>query len=300
MEDKDKTEKSINHFMDTRNFFTDQTFLLFEACLELIKECNEKKIKELLPLIYCATFDSRTILGTSSYSYINGAYIMARAMMERIINFCYLQIAPQSEYDNFIAYSKQKEIRVLDYEASYENWKVSLKHSGVDALKSIPEYKEALDKFSNSKGKEKTRWTKISVIERASIIDNYIDNKPFMLLPIAAFYTTASEALHGTLFGASFQDALHEPDSLSKLAEIIFDEGKGVEPKETIASFYKKKNSGEYSSMFLMLGTSYIHRLFILLNKLNINSIDEIFNKSSNNTDNILEKTKEHLEEIRR
>lgn len=66
-----------------------------------------------------------------------------------------------------------------------------------------PEISAAIAKFTSDRGREKTRWTNISLPDRAAVIEAKLGNTG-LFMSLLTIYADASEALHGTLYGAVF------------------------------------------------------------------------------------------------
>jgi hypothetical protein len=55
-------------------------------------------------------------------------------------------------------------------------------------------------KFTSERGREKTRWTDVSLSGRAAVVDAKV-GKTGLFMCLLTVYADASEALHGTLYG---------------------------------------------------------------------------------------------------
>ena len=134
---------------------------------------------------------------------LNQAYIISRALLERITNYCFLQLCSDEDFKDYIDYSVNKCGRRVD--RSVEAYgkvraRIALKE-GTFVLP--PEVVAAVAKFTSERGKEKTRWTNISLPERAAVVEVKLGNTG-LFVSLLTVYADASEALHGTLYGATF------------------------------------------------------------------------------------------------
>jgi hypothetical protein len=66
-----------------------------------------------------------------------------------------------------------------------------------------PEIVAAVAKFTSERGREKTRWTSVSLPDRAAVVEAKLGNTG-LFMSLLTIYADASEALHGTLYGAAF------------------------------------------------------------------------------------------------
>lgn len=133
----------------------------------------------------------------------NQAYIIARALLERIANFCFLQLCTEEEFSDYLDYSLNKAGRRLDrsIEAGGKvQARISL-HEGDFVLP--PELAAAISKFTSDRGREKTRWTNVSLPERVAVIEAKV-GQTGLFVSLLTIYADASEALHGTLYGSVF------------------------------------------------------------------------------------------------
>lgn len=134
---------------------------------------------------------------------INQAYIVSRALLERITNFCFLQLCTDPEFSDYVDYSLNKAGRSLDRSIE-ANGKVKARIAlnGGD-FELPPEISAAIAKFTSERGREKTRWTNVSLPDRAAVIEAKLGNTG-LFMSLLTIYADASEALHGTLYGAAF------------------------------------------------------------------------------------------------
>jgi len=149
-------------------------------------------------------------LGTEDM--LNESTMLTRALLERLINFCYLMVCEEDEYKKYKAHSLQKSYRKLDRQITAGKHSFRVKYTGEIDVDSIPELKKALAQFTGPKGGEKTRWTDVDLSERVILIGekSNIDERKW-LLSLLSFYEDASEALHGTLYGSVFHTGFYEP-----------------------------------------------------------------------------------------
>ncbi len=151
-----------------------------------------------------------TRLGTEDM--LNESTMLTRALLERLINFCYLMVCEEDEYEKYKAHSLQKSYRKLDRQITAGEHSFRVKYTGEIDVDSIPELKKALSQFTGSRGGEKTRWTDVDLSERVILIGEKSDiDERKWLLALLSFYEDASEALHGTLYGSVFHTGFYEP-----------------------------------------------------------------------------------------
>jgi len=160
----------------------------------------------------CNNASAIATLGQEELFFYNEAIVLARAFVERVINFCYLLVCDESEYQNFLKYSLQKGYRKLDRHIAVGNKIVGIKYTGGIEPDTVPGLSDALKDFTSGHGREITHWTKASISERLSVISQRTSiNVEGFMVNMLSIYEDASEALHGTLYGVSFHTGAHQP-----------------------------------------------------------------------------------------
>ncbi|HEB13488.1 MAG TPA: hypothetical protein ENI13_00735, partial [candidate division CPR3 bacterium] len=181
-------------------------FLLAES--NLIKGVFSQKLDskaEQIKVVLASCCNTATAIAklckNSEYFYAE-AIVLARAFIEKIINFCYLLICDEEEFNKFLKHTVQKSYRKLDRSTQVGTLKLGMKFQGKIDIDSNPLLKEALEEFTSEKGKEKTRWTTKNLEKRIEIIFQRTSlNIGIFMLNTLSIYEDASETLHGTLYG---------------------------------------------------------------------------------------------------
>lgn len=179
-------------------------------CVDVMGARNVPRLHQLYPLLLGVGSTGASILHLLESGFPNEATMLFRAFLERVHNFNFALIGPDSEFEAFVAYSKQKGLRRHHRAMTDGTTAVSLTRVGpVDVSR---EQIEALRTFTGPKGGEKTRWTKTSLVDRASHVARRLGrrNSAATLIGLLAVYEVASEALHGTLFGALFHTGYYD------------------------------------------------------------------------------------------
>jgi len=172
-------------------------------------------------------------------NFLSESYMLARALLEKLINYMYVLVCEEDEYQKYLNYTKQKGYRILNRSLTVGDQKAELKWSGAVNLDDNPELREAVNQFTSAKGKTITRWTSLSPQKRLAIIRDKGKIKiEGLMLSTLGIYDDASEALHGTLYGSAFHFG--------------FFEGKTLRKVEDLAEIYRSK----LLFLFFALGTS--------------------------------------------
>lgn len=161
------------------------------------------RVARLFSLYSAVIEDAISIRILCENARINQAYIVSRALLERLTNFCFLQLCTAPEFSDYVDYSLNKAGRSLDRSIE-ANGKVKARIAlnGGD-FELPPEISAAIAKFTSERGREKTRWTNVSLPDRAAVIEAKLGNTG-LFMSLLTIYADASEALHGTLYGAAF------------------------------------------------------------------------------------------------
>ena len=103
---------------------------------------------------------------------------------------------------DFVDYSLNKAGRRADRAIEVDGdvkVRISMKDSDVEFSEDV---RKAISKFTSERGREKTRWTNVSLPERAAAVESRI-NHSGLFVPLLTIGADASEALHGTHGAAS-------------------------------------------------------------------------------------------------
>lgn len=195
--------------------------------------------------------------------------MLSRAFIEKNINFLYLNVCEQNEYDKFFNHLIAKSIRKLDRNICINNQTLSIKHKGFDPENLQKNQKDALDMFTSKTGKEITQWTKVNIEGRLELIaKNCNINTGIFMLNTLSIYEDASEALHGTLYGCTFFTWAYEP---------------GIDKNNPMEVL---KNTNRKTTLILWQLACMSHETLVFLSK--DNNIDHLLSASKKNIDNSL------------
>ena len=207
---------SINVLKNLIIFVERQVDILEELPVNLPK----KRIELALPLINGISSNVSALILLSKNNFGNEVCIVLRAVLEKIITFFYLQVCSDIEYDNYIKYSKQKTYRKMEQVLNIKNRKVSIKLKNKFNLSLFPDLKEAVDKFTSTKGKPITHWSKTSITKKIEVIqESEIIDSTLIMMATLVFYDDCSEALHGTVYGMFVQSGVFQPGIIIKKPE---------------------------------------------------------------------------------
>ncbi len=235
----------LKHYhREATNFFASELMMLKEV---IPKITDERQTKAALLLISCTQTGAALLqLANQTDSFTTESIMLSRAFMEKITNFCYASICDEKEYRAFILHPIYKHYynvtrlreEDLDFDTTSEldttflDEKVKARKEKQEKLKNIPIVREALEMFSLRKS-NKPSWTNKSLDQRIEEIGKW-GNLPwtnknlnqrieviekwgklldvFFTLSKLQYYSDASEALHGSLYGCSYGVGAFDPE----------------------------------------------------------------------------------------
>jgi hypothetical protein len=164
----------------------------------------------------CNNASAIAMLGQKESYFCNEAFILARAFVERLVNFCYLLVCDKPEYQSFLKFSLQKGYRKLDRHFSAGDKMVGIKYTGKIEPNIVPGLSDALKDFTSERGREITHWTIASISERLGIISQRTSiNVKLFMVGMLWIYEDASEACTGRCTVLPFTQAHSNPASIT-------------------------------------------------------------------------------------
>lgn len=200
-------------------FLDDQIKCLIAAASH-VRESKSDRVSRLYTLYSSIIEDAIAIRVLGDQARLNQAYIISRALLERLTNLCFLQLCTEDEFKDYIDYSLNKAARRQDrtIEANGKTVaRISLKEGNFEIP---PELTAAVAKFTSERGREKTRWTTVSLPDRVAVIEAKLGGTG-LFMSLLTIYSDASEALHGTLYGASFHLGVYDIGSIPNNQETL-------------------------------------------------------------------------------
>jgi hypothetical protein len=168
-----------------------------------------KSMRAVLPLMMQSAGSScHTILMLSQAPElpVRDCFPIARAIVEMIINVCYILAEGEDVAARMETHAFQKSFRDLNRTSNVAGMTINLGYRDAPDASSIPGMPEALAEFSTRKGDERRTWTEESLESRLSTIADKFGTKIGTPLHVAQFaiYRHSSEILHGTFFGCLY------------------------------------------------------------------------------------------------
>lgn len=203
--DAEKTLQSLRYFC---HYYQGQLNILRKLTMAALPLKNGERLNGLYPLLDSINTSGHSTDMLIRSGLITEAFILARAFLERLVNACYLLVCERNAFDDYIEFSMQKVQRSFDTRrTAYEA--IGKEVPGLD-ISSIPVVAKGLEKFTSHRGKEITRWTTLNIERRIEYIKERSEsfNSGLFLAVARYIYEDASEAVHGTLYGALFHTGI--------------------------------------------------------------------------------------------
>jgi len=183
-----------------------------------------ERVVGTFPLLRSIHEASRDVAFLATHDSVGSAYVLGRALVERAINYCFLLSCDQEDYLKWVRHSRQKAFRLLERSrrAGEASFRFGINH--IPDPSEVPGLEEDLRLFTSKKGREISRWTRLSLEDRVKLTEdrtpNFGKQALWLLAGLAAVYDIGSEAVHGTLYGVGFTFGLYERGKSSKTGQI--------------------------------------------------------------------------------
>ncbi len=223
--DQPLKQKEADGYADITNKMRDILLIESDITYNLFNESKtlDKRSSAIIVLLgsSCQTASAIAKLSEHPEIFLGECYILARAFIEKIINYCYLLVCDDDEYQRFFKYTIQKSFRKLDRNITIDEHEIRLKYTGIPDFDSNPILHDAISAFTSKAGKEQKSWTIKSLRKRISTILKNSKLEPVIFMTnVLTIYEDASEAVHGSLYGCSFQGGFYYPNfNRNNLAE---------------------------------------------------------------------------------
>jgi Family of unknown function (DUF5677) len=161
----------------------------------------------LVPMIQATGVSCSSLLALSEPPYLQtrDCYSVARSIIESLVNLVYTLARGDNEAERAYRHAYQKVARETSQTRRIADWTFSLQIHGLDKSKFPKELKDAIKEFTSPRGWEEN-WPGPSIDRRLDKIGKKFPKE--VLVPLFAArllnYTTASEVVHGSLFGAVY------------------------------------------------------------------------------------------------
>lgn len=213
-----------------------------------VRDSGSVRVSRLYALYSSIIEDAISIRILGEHARLNQAYIISRALLERLSNFCFLQLCTDEEFEDYVDYTLNKAVRRQNRTIEANGKTVARIALKDGSLELPPELLAAVAKFTSERGREKTRWTTVSLPDRVAVVEAKLGGTG-LFVSLLAIYSDASEALHGTLYGAAFHLGAYDVGSVPNSQEAL-----DRHRNETLSCLYLMAG-GAIDTMVSLLGS---------------------------------------------
>lgn len=187
-------------------FFGSELILLKEVIPKIV---DDRLAKTAVLLISCGQTGAALLqLASQTDRFTSESVMLTRAFMEKITNFCYVGVCDEKEYRSFILHPIYKHYHNLGFpkmedDLNFIAENVAARKEKQEKLKKNPIVQEALEMFSETKSN--LNWTKKNLNQRIEVIKKWGKLMDvFFTINKIQYYSDASESLHGSLYGCTY------------------------------------------------------------------------------------------------
>lgn len=208
--------------LDDLKHYHNEATQFFAAELMFLKEVvpkigDERIAKTATLLLSCGQTGAALLqLANQTDRFTSESVMLARSFMEKMTNFCYASICDEKEYRAFVLHPIYKHYHSIGNPKMEDNFDYSPKKTierkkKQEKLKRVAIVQEALTMFSETK--DHLPWTKKTLSQRIAVIEKWGKLMDvFFTLSRIEYYSDASEALHGSLYGCMYNVGIFEID----------------------------------------------------------------------------------------
>lgn len=158
---------------------------------------------------------------------VRNSYVLWRAGFETLVNASYVTLSSVDVAAKAGRYMKQRSFRNLDRTYSMGPTAVSVRWQGDIAALKTAEINDAVNEYTTKKGKELTAWTDAGIEKKIDHIATSYGTPAARIAFLIAYnevYSTASEVIHGSLYGYTKLVGVMDPGmpaSLKQGGEVV-------------------------------------------------------------------------------
>lgn len=196
-----------------------QTLAQSEACQAVVL-AHSTEVEALVgPVLLGAISTMRGLVATLSLGQVRNSLILSRALIEACVTASYLRCADGEVHKKYVQFALARQHRSSMQEVVLADFQ--LKIGKMPPHQITEDLQSSLDAFTGVKGRTITRWTNKSLLKQLLVVEEsgLIDIRPHTFAMLA-IYEDASDATHGTLYGAinhfGYYDGLSNPGAVAR------------------------------------------------------------------------------------
>ncbi len=188
--------------MDFLNYANSQMSIV-KACIPSIKDERTQRINILL--MSCLSTGSAILhLCSRQELFFSEAIMLLRVLVEKCTNYAYLTFCDEKEYQNYHDYARYVSYTALEKSFEFDDGRIlKITHTGKEFLDKESESNEDFEDIAKFRKQKLRDWTTVSMEKRIKAIERKHEKLGLLLgLMRLSYERQASEAIHGTLYGA--------------------------------------------------------------------------------------------------
>ena len=136
---------------------------------------------------------------------IRDGFGIARSSIETAVNAAYIAVGGEPLAEQAIRHMRQKRWRDLSREATIGGWRMTVSRDLGVTPDELPGLPEALEEYTNKRGRELRDWTPVRIEERIDAVAERCKRAGTCFgAAVFAIYRPSSELLHGTYYGVNY------------------------------------------------------------------------------------------------
>ncbi len=136
---------------------------------------------------------------------IRDCFGITRSAVETAVNAAYIAVGGESMAEQAVRHMRQKRWRDLSREAHIGGWRLSVSRDVGLTPDDLPGLPEALEEYTNKKGREVRDWTAATIEQRIDLVSERCKRAGLCFgAAVFAIYRPSSELLHGTYYGVNY------------------------------------------------------------------------------------------------
>lgn len=136
---------------------------------------------------------------------IRDGFGITRSAVETAVNAAYIAVGGEPMADQAVRHMRQKRWRDLSREANIGGWRMTVSREVGLTPDDLPGLPEALEEYTNKRGRELRDWTPASIEERIDAVSERSKRAGLCFgAAVFAIYRPSSELLHGTYYGVNY------------------------------------------------------------------------------------------------
>jgi hypothetical protein len=190
-----------------KHFLAELSFLKGLCSLDLNERARNTKI---VIASACSTGTAIHELSKKPEYFYSETIMLSRSFIEKMTNFCYLQVCDESEYERFLLHPLYRAFHNTDRKRAVGANSIGLNFSGRAEMGKDVNVQKALEAFSDSN--PKLNWSNLGIDKKVALLaERSKISIEFFLMNTLTLYSDASEALHGSLYGCALPTRAYNP-----------------------------------------------------------------------------------------